>query len=128
MTAEEWQKKAKEHAKMVIDFIHSRDLGLGFLGPLFSQVNLALYGGFPWLFTEEAPRPGENWAGKDPQEVIKLFEPFGKEDSMAEVMNNLVKWLARWIQRVIPDRKMMMDALAIAEATLLREAWSKGFC
>lgn len=34
-----------------------------------------------------------------------------------------VTWLARWAQRVIPDRKLMREAIGMAEATLVREAW-----
>ncbi len=125
MTVEHYRRKVEENVELAMDWFHSRDLPPGFWEPFFSQVDLALYGPFPWLFTEEAPRPGENWAGKDPQEVIKLCRPEGKEDSMADIVNNLVKWLARWIQRVIPDQKMMLDVLALAEAALLREAWER---
>lgn len=121
ITAEEWQRKREEHANPAMDWVRSKPAPCDW-GEFFRQVNLALYGGFPRLFTAEAPQPDENWADKDPQEVFKLCEPVGKEDSMPEVLNNLVKWLARWIQRVIPDRKMMMDALAIAEAALLHDA------
>jgi hypothetical protein len=125
ITAEQRQKKLEEYTKLIMDWFHSLDLAPGFWADVFSQVNSALYGAFPWLFADEAPRPNENWAETDPQKVIKLCKPVGQEDPMPEVLNNLVRWLARWTQRVIPDRKMMRESLAMAEATLLREAWEK---
>lgn len=87
-------------------------------------MNSALYGLFPWLFAEEAPRPGGIRPNKDPVEVIKRYKPqVGEEHSRADVLNNLVTGLARWAQRVIPDRKLMREAIGVAEATLVRGVW-----
>ncbi len=127
--SEERQKKGSEYAKLIIDWAHSTDLAPCFWSPLFQQINLALYGPFPWLFRNEAPRSQEIRPHADPVKVIKACKvEGGDERSMPDIINDHVTWLARWIQRVIPDPRLMRQALAIAEATLVREAWRTSWC
>jgi len=41
---------------------------------------------------------------------------------VTDVANTAVESLARWLQRVIPDRQLMKEAIAEAEVQLLPEA------
>lgn len=36
-----------------------------------------------------------------------------------DVTNNAVTWLAHWIQRVIPDQRLMKEAISQAKTQLL---------
>ena len=46
----------------------------------------------------------------------------GNPQSAPDVTNNAVTWLARWVQRLIPDRGRMKEAIAKAKALLLDQA------
>lgn len=97
-------------------------------GTFFKQIKLGLYGPLRWLFTSEAPRLGEIRPNANPLKVIEECKDESAEKaSMPDVLNHHVAWLARWIQRIIPDRRLMLDALDAAERKLLREAWAGGW-
>ena len=123
MTEEERQKRVAEHAKPIIDWFHSLNLAPCFWPGFWSQVNAAMYGPFPWLFAGEAPQPHEIRPGVNPWEVIKECKVERKNPQfVTDIINDLVAWLARWVQRVIPDRVMTEDAIDKARGQLLREA------
>ena len=123
MTEEERQKKVAEHAKLIIDWFRSLNLAFSFWPGYWSQVNAAMYGPFPWLFADEAPQPHEIRPGVNPLEVIKECKVERKNPQfVTDIINDLVAWLARWVQRVIPDRVMTEDAIDKARGQLLREA------
>lgn len=123
LTKEERDKKITEHAGLIIDWVHSIDLAPCYWEGLFEQVKLGLYGPFRWLFSTEAPPMDEIKPDEASWELIKRFKTKSKNPgNMAEIINGHVTWLARWIQRVIPDRTMMEDAIDQARGHLLLEA------
>lgn len=46
----------------------------------------------------------------------------GNPQSAPEATNTAVTWLARWTQRVIPDREMVKEAIVKAKVPLLNQA------
>ena len=135
ITDEERQKKVVEHTKLIIGWFHggedpnkSRgDASLN-LAPcdregFFQQVKFGLYGPFPWFFRQEAPQPQEINPDEDPWEVIKRCKVDGGDPNFVpDIINNAVAWFVRWVQRVIPDRAMIEDAIDQARTQLLMEA------
>ena len=123
MTEPEPQKWITEFATIIVDWVRSLKLAPYDLETFLSQVNYGLYGRFPRLFTDEAPKPGEVHPHEDPSKVIERCKvDGGNPQFMHEVINNDIAWLARWIQRVIPDWLMMKEAFAQAETKLRRMA------
>lgn len=123
MTKEEREKRVTENATLIIDWFHSVDLAPCYWDDFFEQVKLGLYGSFHWLFSAEAPQPNEIRPDEEPWKVIKRSKVERKNPQfVTDIINDLVTWLARWIQRVIPDRKMMEDAFYRARRQLLRES------
>ncbi len=120
---EERQKRVAGYARLIIDWFRPLDLAPCFWQGFWSQVNAALYGPFAWLFADETPQPHEIRPGANPLEVIKECKVERKNPQfMTDIINDLVTWLARWVQRVISDRTMMEDAIDQARSQLLREA------
>jgi hypothetical protein len=123
VSAELYKKIKEEATTLVVDWVRST-LAICDWEAFFKQVGLALYGVFPWLFTSEAPKPGEINLNEDPLKVIERCKIEEVESGCGpDVLNNNVKWFARWIQRVILDRKLMKEVISAAETTLIREAW-----
>lgn len=117
---EEHQKGVDGHAKRIIDWFHALYLARCFWQGFWSQVDAALYGPFPWLFADEAPQPHEIRPGANPLEAIKACKVERENPQLAtDIVNDLVTWLARWVQRVISDRRMMEDAIDQAKGYLL---------
>lgn len=123
MTEVERQLRTAEIAPIVVEWVYSLNLTTYDLESFWDQVNTALYRGCHWLFMKEAPKPEEIKHGADPWKVIERCKVDSKNaNSMPDVINNHVMWLARWIQRVTPDCVVMKEALAQAETQLRREA------
>ena len=119
MTEVERQLRTAEIAPIVVEWVYSLNLTTYDLEPFGDQVNTALYRGCHWLFMKEAPKPEEIKHGADPWKVIERCKVDSKNaNSMPDVINNHVMWLARWIQRVTPDCVVMKEALAQAETKL----------
>jgi len=57
MTEAERQEKIPEYATLIVGWFHSTGLAHCDWELFWEQVNSALYGGFPWLFKDEAPKP-----------------------------------------------------------------------
>lgn len=123
MTRAERQAKVTELATIIVEWFRSLGLAPYDQEPFWQQVNLGLYGGLPRLFTDEVPKPHEIRSNRDPWKVIKRCKVEARNPHlMTDVINAHVSWLARWIQRVIPDRAMMEDVIDQARRRLLREA------
>jgi hypothetical protein len=124
MTESERQSEIASYATLVMNWLRSTALAPCDWEPFFTQVDLALYGRFPWLFSENAPRLNEIRANLEPGQVIECCKPdSGSGVSMSDIINMHLDWLARWIQIVVPDRELMKEALGRAETILVREAW-----
>jgi hypothetical protein len=107
-----------------MDWLRSTCLATCDWEPFFQQVDLALFGPFPSLFSDNASLFNGASPGQDAWEVFKRCKPqLGREVSMPDVINKHIDWLARWIQILIPDRELMKEALGKAETILVREAW-----
>ena len=123
MTEEDRQEKISEHAKLIVDWIHQTGLRPCDYRTFFKQVESALDGTRPWLFSNEAPKPHEIKPDEDPWKVINRYKVENiPSQSAPDVTNNAVTWLARWVQRLIPDRGRMKEAIAKAKALLLDRA------
>lgn len=119
MTEKERQKRTAELATITVEWVRSLKLAPYDLEMFWGQVNSTLYGGLPWLFTPEAPKPGGINPGEDPLKVIERCKVTGGNPQFKpDVINNHVTWLAQWIQRVSPDWAVMKAALAQAEFPL----------
>jgi len=128
ITESERHSEIEKYGTLVMDWVRSTDLAVCDWELFFRQVDLALYGPFRWLFSENAPRRDDIKASQDPWRIIKRCKPhLGNELSIPNVINNNLSWLARWIQMVIPDRKLIEEALATAKVTLEHEAWNAGY-
>ena len=122
MTEAERQAKIADLVPIVVEWVNSLSLTAYDLESFWDQVNTALYRGCHWLFTDEAQNGDKISSGEDPMKVIERCKVTGGTSQlMPEIINNHVTWLARWIQRLIPDWVMMKEALAQAEAQLRRE-------
>jgi len=123
MSAEERQEKISGYAQLIVDWIRQTDLRPCDYGTFFKQVDSALDGTRPWLFSNEAPKPDEIHPKEDPWKVIARCKVVrGNPQSAPDVINNAVTRLARWIQRVIPDREMLKEAIVKAKVPLLNQA------
>lgn len=121
MSEEERDKRITEGADLIVEWFRTTELAPCDGEMFWSQVNSALYGGLPWLFTSEAPKPGEINPEEDPWAVIKRCRAKSEgKASMADVINDRVKELARWSPRVFPDRKTRDAAIDLARRHLLR--------
>lgn len=122
LSEEEREKRVRECARLIIDWFHSLELAPCDWEGFFQQVKYGLYGPFRWIFRQEAPKPHENNADEDPCKVIESCRvEDGNPNFVPDIINNAVTWLARWAQRVIPDRAMMEDAIDQARGQLLME-------
>ncbi|TAM80277.1 MAG: hypothetical protein EPN47_16090 [Acidobacteria bacterium] len=123
MSQEERERKASGGADLVIEWFRSTGLPPCDWEMCWSQVNSGLYGRLLLLFTSEAPKLGEINPDEDPRAVIKRCQVKSKSPaSMADVINDSVKELARWSQRIFQDREVMKKAFTRAESQLRREA------
>ena len=121
MTEEERERKISKGAALMIEWLRTTGLAPCDVEMFFSQGNSALYGGLPWLFTSEAPKPDDINPGEDPWAVIKRCRvQDNKAKLVTDIINNNVTWLARWIQRVFPDREIREAVLDLAERQRLR--------
>ena len=119
MTEEERQEKISEYAKLIVDWVPQTGLRLCDYGAFFKGVDSALDGTRSWLFRNEAPKPHEIRPDEDPWKVIQHCKVVGgNPQSAPDVTNNAVTWLARWIQRVIPDQEMIKEAISRARTQL----------
>lgn len=123
MSESERQAYIAQHAKLVVDWLRSTTLSPCDWEAFFRQIDLALYGPYPLLFAENAPRHTKISPEEDPWQVIRRCKPqLGTEVSLPDVINKHIDWLARWIQIVVPDRELMKETLGTAETVLVREA------
>lgn len=122
LTEEDREKKVTENAQLIINWFHSLNLASCYWEGFFQQVKFGLYGPFRWLFNSEAPQPDEIKPDENPWDVIKRCKvEKGNPRFVTDIVNDLVTWLARWVQRVVSDRAIMEDAIDQARRTLLRE-------
>lgn len=123
LTEEEREKTTAENAQLIIDWVHSIDLAPCYWEDFFEQVKLGLYGPFRWFFSAEAPQPHEIYPGENPWNVIKRCKvERTNAQFVTDIINYLVTWLARWIQRIISDQAIIENAVDRARGHLLREA------
>lgn len=120
---EERQKKIMEGAKLIVEWYPTAGLSLCDCKAFFEQVDSVLDGTRPWLFRKEAPQPHEVRPDEDPQEVIRRCRIMDGNPQLAtDIVNNAVTWLARWVQRVIPDWEMMTEAITKSKEQLSSNA------
>jgi len=123
MTEAERQEKIPEYATLIVEWFPSTDLAHCDWEMFWEQVNSALYGGFPWLFKDEAPKPNGTIPDEDPWKVIEWRKVKNKDLKFVnDIINHNAPWLARWLQRVIPDQAMVKAVLHQAETQIRREA------
>lgn len=120
MNEEGRQEKISEYAQLIVDWMPQTGLRPCDYRSFFKQVESALDGTRPWLFSNEAPKPDEINPNENPREVINRCKPEdGNPQTAPEVTNNAVTWLARWAQRLIPDKGIMKEAISKAKAKAL---------
>ncbi len=119
--AAESVKTAEDYAQLIADFVRSSGLLAADWETIFGQINQLLYGFMRWELACQAPRPGRVKPVKDPGAFIKRCEPDnGDLNSVPEIVNHWVTWFARWSLWVIPNRRLLGDAVDLARCRLLR--------
>lgn len=122
-TEEDRQEESSRYAHIIVEWLPQTGLRPSDYRTFFKQVDSALNGTRPWLFDNEAPKPGEIQPNGDPWKVINLCKVVGgSPQSAPDVTNNAVTWLARWLQRLIPGDELMKDTISEARALLLEQA------
>ena len=122
LTTAEVEEQAKPFVSLIVDWLLRAELTYDDRENFFTQVcqGLALNGVLKELFKQEAPTPQAIRSINDPWGVIKRTEPHDPELRYSwEVINHLVLWFARWAQRVMPNKRVLIEAAYAAQQRIL---------
>ena len=121
LTPAEFQAQVKALESLIVEWLLKAELNPDDQVSFFTQVwqGLADTGCLKEQFDREAPEPHAIRPVKHPWDVIKRTEPVGPPPKWTwEVINHLVLWFARWAPRVMPDRRVLIDAVYSAQGRI----------